>query len=86
LGQIPDRGILWHQGRRRHGDREQRLLSAKSAYDPSSDPDDPAGTYQDTSLQRSKNADWSFSRVTRPVEEQARALVKAGNAPAGMDA
>jgi intracellular sulfur oxidation DsrE/DsrF family protein len=57
---------------------------AKSAYDPSSDPDDPAGTYQDTSLQTLQKRGLVVLTCHTAVEEQARALVKAGNAPAGM--
>lgn len=54
--------------------------------DAAADPDDPNSMYQDTSIETlQKRGLISFTCHTA-VEEQARALVKAGNAPAGMTA
>ena len=52
----------------------------------SSDPDDPATLYQDTSIQTLQKRGVIFLTCHTAVEEQSRALVKAGNAPAGMSA
>jgi hypothetical protein len=50
----------------------------------SSDPDDPASLYQDTSIQTLQKRGVIFLTCHTAVEEQARGLVKAGNAPSGM--
>jgi hypothetical protein len=51
-----------------------------------SDPDDEHGMYQDTSIQTLQKRGVIFLTCHTAVEEQARALVKAGNAPSGMSA
>lgn len=48
------------------------------------DPDDPAGMYQDTSIETLQKRGVIFLTCHTAVEEQARGLVKAGNAPSGM--
>lgn len=50
----------------------------------SSDPDDENGLYQDTSIQALQKRGVIFFTCHTAVEEQSRALVKAGNAPSGM--
>jgi intracellular sulfur oxidation DsrE/DsrF family protein len=52
----------------------------------SADPDDPASIFQDTSIETLQSRGVVFLTCHTAVEEQARALVKAGNAPAGMSA
>lgn len=52
----------------------------------SSDPDDETSMYQDTSIQTLQKRGVIFLTCHTAVEEQARALVKAGNAPSGMNA
>lgn len=61
------------------------LRPAKS-LNGSADPDDPNSVFQDTSIQTLQNRGVVFLTCHTAVEEQARALVKAGNAPAGMNA
>jgi hypothetical protein len=56
------------------------------ALDPSNDPDNPTGMYQDTSIETLQKRGLISMTCHTAVEEQARALVKAGNAPAGMTA
>jgi hypothetical protein len=58
------------------------------AADPNSstDPDDPKSMYQDTSIQTLQKRGVIFLTCHTAVEEQARALVKAGNAPSDMSA
>ena len=46
-------------------------------------PDDPASVYQDTSIQTLQKRGVIFLTCHTAVEEQARALIKAGNAPSG---
>ena len=58
------------------------FLAAKASA--STDPDDPAGLYQDTSIETLQKRGVVFLTCHTAVEEQARGLVKAGNAPAGM--
>lgn len=52
----------------------------------SSDPDDAASRYQDTSIESLQKRGVVFLTCHTAVEEQSRALVKAGNAPSGMTA
>jgi|SRR5579884_119467 len=54
------------------------------AIDPSDDPDNPNGMYQDTSIETLQKRGLISLTCHTAVEEQARAIVKAGNAPAGM--
>ncbi len=49
-----------------------------------SDPDDESGIYQDASIQTLQSRGVVFLTCHTAVEEQARAIVKAGNAPSGM--
>ncbi|HET9097100.1 MAG TPA: hypothetical protein VFN37_10590 [Candidatus Baltobacteraceae bacterium] len=50
----------------------------------SSDPDDPASLYQDSSIESLQKRGVIFLTCHTAVEEQSRGLVKAGNAPSGM--
>jgi hypothetical protein len=59
-------------------------VTAKAKYDPSADPDDPAGMYQDTSIEMLQKRGLVVLTCHTAVEEQARGIVKAGNAPSGM--
>lgn len=59
-------------------------VAAKSSYDPSADPDDDAGMYQDTSIEMLQKRGVAVLICHTAVEEQSRGLVKGGNAPAGM--
>lgn len=59
------------------------FLAAK-ASGTSNDPDDPAGLYQDTSIETLQKRGVTFLTCHTAVEEQSRGLVKAGNAPSGM--
>ncbi|HZZ65389.1 MAG TPA: hypothetical protein VFE17_07825 [Candidatus Baltobacteraceae bacterium] len=52
----------------------------------SNDPDDPSGVLQDASIQTLQSRGVIFLTCHTAVEEQARALVAAGNAPAGTTA
>ncbi len=52
----------------------------------SAEPDDPSSIFQDTSIETLQSRGVVFLTCHTAVEEQARALVKAGNAPAGMSA
>ncbi|HET9028621.1 MAG TPA: hypothetical protein VFN49_00460 [Candidatus Aquilonibacter sp.] len=61
-------------------------LKAKAAYDPKSDPDDANSMYQDTQIETLQKRGVVFMTCHTAVEEQSRALVKAGNAPSGMTA
>ena len=54
------------------------------ALDAGTDPDNPNSTYQDTSIETLQRRGLISLTCHTAVEEQARALVKAGNAPAGM--
>jgi intracellular sulfur oxidation DsrE/DsrF family protein len=60
------------------------FLSPASDPSSSTDPDDPKSIYQDTSIQTLQKRGVMFLTCHTAVEEQARALVKAGNAPPGM--
>jgi hypothetical protein len=61
-------------------------LSAATAYDPSADPNDGRGMYQDTSIEMLQKRGLIMLTCHTAVEEQARAIVKGGLAPAGMSA
>lgn len=52
----------------------------------STDPDDPNSVFQDTSIETLQRRGVIFLTCHTAVEEQARALVAAGNAPAGASA
>ncbi|MGZ3506045.1 MAG: hypothetical protein ACXVAW_15985, partial [Vulcanimicrobiaceae bacterium] len=56
------------------------------SLDPSIDPDDPGGFYQDTSVPALRKRGAVFLACHTAIEEQARTLVKGGFAPAGMSA
>lgn len=62
------------------------FLSPAKPPSASSDPDDPASMYQDASIETLQKRGVIFLTCHTAVEEQARGLVKAGNAPAGMSA
>ena len=57
---------------------------AKRATSTSADPDDEHGPYQDASVEALQARGVTFMTCHTAVEEQARALVKRGFAPAGM--
>ena len=59
-------------------------VSDRTPLDGSSDPDDDKGMYQDTSLQELQKRGLIVLTCHTAVEEQARAIVKKGFAPAGM--
>jgi hypothetical protein len=59
-------------------------LPSTSAWNPSDDPNDLAGTYQDTSIQTLQRRGLVVLTCHTAVEEQSKALVKNGLAPAGM--
>ena len=59
-------------------------LKAKNAYDPSADPDDEKSMYQDMSIEMLQKRGAVFMTCHTAVEEQSRAIVKKGLAPAGM--
>lgn len=54
--------------------------------DAAADPDDPAGMYQDTSIEMLQHRGLVVLTCHTAVEEQARTLVKGGAAPAGATA
>ena len=60
------------------------FLASKSPYDPAADPDDEKGMYQDTSIQMLQRRGVVILTCHTAVEEQAKAIVKRGFAPAGM--
>jgi len=62
------------------------FLKPAKALSSSSDPDDENGMFQDTSIETLQNRGVVFLTCHTAVEEQARGLVKAGNAPGGMSA
>ncbi len=62
------------------------FLRPAKALGTSTDPDDPASMYQDTSIQTLQKRGVVFLTCHTAVEEQSRGLVKSGNAPAGMSA
>lgn len=59
-------------------------LSPATPPNASSNPDDPASIYQDTSIETLQKRGVIFLTCHTAVEEQARGLIKAGNAPSGM--
>jgi hypothetical protein len=59
-------------------------LKAKAPFDTSADPDNEAGMYQDTSIEMLQKRGVVILTCHTAVEEQSKAIVKAGNAPAGM--
>lgn len=59
-------------------------LTSTSAWKTSDDADDPAGMYQDTSIQTLQRRGLVVLTCHTAVEEQSKALVKNGLAPAGM--
>ncbi|MFY9664069.1 MAG: hypothetical protein WAK19_06425 [Candidatus Cybelea sp.] len=61
-------------------------LNARAPIDPHADPDDDAGTYQDTAITTLQRRGMIVLTCHTAVEEQARAIVKRGFAPAGMTA
>ncbi len=62
------------------------FLKAKATFDASADPDDANGMYQDTSIEMLQKRGLLMLTCHTAVEEQAKGIVKAGNAPAGMTA
>lgn len=62
------------------------FLRPSSAFESSNDPDDPQGIFQDTSIATLQSRGVVVLTCHTAVEEQARAIVKNGFAPAGMDA
>jgi intracellular sulfur oxidation DsrE/DsrF family protein len=62
------------------------FLAKKNPSDPHVDPDDPAGFYQDTSIQALQSRGLLMLACHTAVEEQSRGIVKKGLAPAGMSA
>ncbi len=60
------------------------FLTRKSAQAASGDPNDERGPYQDTSIEALQARGVIFLTCHTAVEEQSRALVAAGRAPAGM--
>jgi intracellular sulfur oxidation DsrE/DsrF family protein len=62
------------------------FLKPSKPLNSSTDPDDENGAFQDTSIETLQKRGVIFLTCHTAVEEQARALVKAGNAPAGMSA
>ncbi len=62
------------------------FLHKRAAMDPAADPDDPVGMYQDTSIEMLQHRGLVVLICHTAVEEQARALVKGGFAPAGAGA
>jgi hypothetical protein len=62
------------------------FLKAKGAADIAADPDDANGMYQDTSIEMLQKRGLLMLTCHTAVEEQAKGIVKAGNAPAGMTA
>lgn len=59
-------------------------LSSHAAFDTNVDPDDDAGMYQDTSIAMLQRRGLIVLTCHTAVEEQARAIVRDGFAPAGM--
>jgi intracellular sulfur oxidation DsrE/DsrF family protein len=62
------------------------FLKPSKALSAQDDPDDDGSLFQDTSIETLQTRGVVFFTCHTAVEEQARALVKAGNAPAGMSA
>jgi hypothetical protein len=64
--------------------RRNVYLSAHAAFDSNADPDDDGGMYQDTSIATLQRRGLTVLTCHTAVEEQARAIVRDGFAPAGM--
>lgn len=62
------------------------FLRPPVAFESTSDPNDPQGFYQDTSIATLQSRGVVFLTCHTAVEEQARAIVKGGFAPAGTSA
>jgi len=62
------------------------FLRRRAAIDPAADPDDPAGMFQDASIEMLQHRGLIVLTCHTAVEEQARTLVKGGMAPAGSSA
>ncbi len=62
------------------------FLRPQSAFESATDPDDPQSIYQDTSIATLQSRGMVVLTCHTAVEEQARAIVKGGFAPAGMNA
>lgn len=62
------------------------FLKRKAPVDRNADPDDDKGMYQDTSIQMLQERGLIVLTCHTAVEEQARAILKKGFAPAGMTA
>jgi intracellular sulfur oxidation DsrE/DsrF family protein len=62
------------------------FLPMRAPIDQSADPDDPAGMFQDSSIEMLQHRGLVVLTCHTAVEEQARQLVKGGVAPAGMSA
>jgi intracellular sulfur oxidation DsrE/DsrF family protein len=60
------------------------FYAAKSTFDPKADPNDEHGMYQDTAIATLQRRGVTVLTCHTAVEEQARAIVKRGLAPAGM--
>ncbi|HTU80757.1 MAG TPA: hypothetical protein VMF61_01425 [Candidatus Acidoferrales bacterium] len=61
-------------------------LAAHAKFDPSADPDDLGGMYEDTSIAMLQRRGLIVLTCHTAVEEQSRAIVKKGLAPPGMSA
>jgi intracellular sulfur oxidation DsrE/DsrF family protein len=62
------------------------FLPARAPYDPSADPDGDDGMYQDSSIEMLQRRGLMVLTCHTAVEEQARAIVAKGFAPAGASA
>lgn len=61
-------------------------VARRAPLDPTSDPDDLAGMYQDTSIEMLQHRGLIYLACHTAIEEQARGIVKKGFAPAGATA
>ena len=61
-------------------------VGRRAPVDPAADPDDPAGMYQDTSIEMLQQRGLVYLACHTAIEEQARGIVKKGFAPAGATA
>jgi hypothetical protein len=64
--------------------RSNAYLNARAPFDTHANPDDDAGMYQDASIATLQRRGMIVLTCHAAVEEQARALVRQGFAPAGM--
>lgn len=62
------------------------FVAARAPFDPQASPDDDGGMYQDTSVAMLQRRGLVYLTCHTATEEQARAIVKKGFAPAGMTA